>query len=651
MALLQSQVSTDLGLERRWKELYDRRFSWASQAREEFLDELESDAVERLAKHIQTTDHREAVVIGEAQSGKTTLILRMFGVAKPASRARVEAVLRGARRPGNSSTSTATIFSVSQDDRFRIQRPSDAEPIALSDKETRERLRGIRAQMESGQLTRFHSVKIELPRGAIDRPVDASSDPLDIVDLPGLNSVSAEEQRHARDLVNVHLQRAHLVLLVGKADGVAHLRAWLQEDRGLLNNEAWMYQNSRFAIALTHALSSKSIQQKILGSGGPDSLEDYVGWYRSAIEHEWRHSVGATEAKAVASLPIYPLEFAPSECTVEASKEAQIDQWTTELVADLIAKVRDSKSEVAELRFLVNSFYSAEKRVEQERQRFERQIEMLDQTLRNKRSLRRVSAMQIGELESRAEDLLKQIKDVKEEDYLGDGLAQYTEYGDDPIFWAGPPVKYLREQKRQCILHAQEAKDAITRIRQELEFQHREREDVTIVEDVREMAKREANPTINGIQKGTPLVLRGRYWKTRVRKAAKKMVAERQRLIEAAVEKEKQKATQAITSQLQEVRQQLSVLKTSRKEQSRAISDLKQKKVLMEAEYEKKDERMTRDLGRWEELKAHFQSAFDRRVREITGAADGLDRAGQVLSIAYLHQINRVYEALIHGDI
>ena len=149
-----------------WPHLYENRLQWAFDAREAFLSELGSEAIAAFANSVSRSDRREVVVLGESQVGKTTLILRMHGVRDPDSLKRIESVLRGGRGYGNSATSVATEFRVAPGNRFRIQRLSDEEPEALTDEAACKRLATLRDEVEAGQKSALHQIRIEIPRNA-----------------------------------------------------------------------------------------------------------------------------------------------------------------------------------------------------------------------------------------------------------------------------------------------------------------------------------------------------------------------------------------------------------------------------------------------------------------------------------------------------
>lgn len=418
-----------------WGRLYAKRLDWAEDVREEFIEQLESDVVRSAVMDARAADRREVVVIGKSQVGKTTLILRLYGVVDEAARNRLDRVLRGGRKQGNSATATATTFAISPDSRFRIQRPFDDRPVALSDDEALERMASVRESVEQGKLGVEDMMRVELPGDAIQEGTVQPN--LEVVDLPGLDGTDDSERQHAKALARAHIHRAHLVLLVTKAEQLAEFLSELRskDDRRSKDNRrskgfplpsSWMHWKERFSIVLTHALSPESEKQRFRDSDSrPGTQADYVQRYRDSLLRECRMSneYSDSETDAVGTLPLYPIEMGPLDWA-GAEGARQIRNWMTRQIDTLRDRIDATNSPGAQIRFLVSTFHVAEKKAELEEEAFEKRIATLKKDKEEEEHLLKATERKIRELERERERLKDEKSELPSVKELFEGLPK-----------------------------------------------------------------------------------------------------------------------------------------------------------------------------------------------------------------------------------
>ncbi|MEO0211895.1 MAG: hypothetical protein ABIN66_08620 [candidate division WOR-3 bacterium] len=185
---------------------------WALSALEKFRTELgwyEARPPDRLV----------AVLLGEAQEGKTSLAMRLLGATREEI-GELEKVLRGGRRYGESATQVATIYE------------------ATGEKMTKKCLQSIAEEIRKAWNNKPNELRLKLP---IKGDVAAV-----VVDLVGLNPRSLEEGERAIDLTRKWLYLADLLIYVCRADHISNLtphdvklseimdRFWVNKDTAII---------------------------------------------------------------------------------------------------------------------------------------------------------------------------------------------------------------------------------------------------------------------------------------------------------------------------------------------------------------------------------------------------------------------------------
>lgn len=279
-----------------WSRCHRETTAWAVRANDELLAEL-SPAV---AGSVRARRETQVALYGPTQSGKTTLVLRMLGVADDAF-GEVERVLRGGRSAGNSSTAVPMRYSRSEDDRWRV---GAVDGEALDEGEIVGRLRGWRQQVEEGTYASTNPVALFIPsRHFADHspPVRVS-----VLDLPGSHAAARKERELVRRIAERHLPSASLILLVSRADnlGVFDPKRLGQELEQLRD---WMSYPERYRLVTTHSYSSASVRERWEGG-----LLSGVEQVRTMMLDQFGRFEEVRGRTGFGSVPFYPLEHGAS---------------------------------------------------------------------------------------------------------------------------------------------------------------------------------------------------------------------------------------------------------------------------------------------------------------------------------------------------
>ena len=229
-----------------WFERYQRRYRWAVDAYERFVQDLAPELVHSLQRNERVT----IAVYGATQVGKTTLILDLLGL-NTLSTEEVGSVLRGGQPLGKSATAIPIRYGRSPDDNWYV-----AGDGPLSADLAREKLGEFRRKVESGITCDANLMDIQIPQRLFQNTGNSTAHGLNIIDIPGINSHSIAEQAYVSTLADRYVAVADLILLVGRADSLGFLN---ERDLLLPALADWAAQPTRFRIVLTYGFSPKSL--------------------------------------------------------------------------------------------------------------------------------------------------------------------------------------------------------------------------------------------------------------------------------------------------------------------------------------------------------------------------------------------------------
>jgi len=197
-------------------------------------------------------------VYGKSQVGKTTLILNMIGLKDEASKKEVDGVLRGGVSLGNSSTSTAIIYSQSETDQYGVAiKTIDGQEITpvtyCSANEMCLELQSIRSKVEKNVFHKTGILHIFIPKKYFLQSVSLNK--VSIIDLPGVESRNLHEKEHVESLMNLYIPISSGCIIVCPANVIQSL-----ETEELPKYKDWKNYTNKFFLVLTKAYSCGSIK-------------------------------------------------------------------------------------------------------------------------------------------------------------------------------------------------------------------------------------------------------------------------------------------------------------------------------------------------------------------------------------------------------
>lgn len=201
------------------------------------------------------------MIYGDTQVGKTTLILNMIGIREDCFQ-QVYDTLRAGVPKGNSSTSTAIIYSRSEKNQYGcMMRPMNSSDDMMEYFESAdlivERLQQIRGSVEKGKVNTNNILYIAIPNQYFEE--DAKNSNISIIDMPGDNSKNQEEAVHVANLLTKYIPIASTCIIACKDGEIQSL-----ETLELPNKINWRNMSHRFVLVVTRAYSDSDTKSYFL---------------------------------------------------------------------------------------------------------------------------------------------------------------------------------------------------------------------------------------------------------------------------------------------------------------------------------------------------------------------------------------------------
>lgn len=629
-----------------WQELYEQRLDWAFEAKREFREEVDSDEIRHFIDRAEEAERSVVVAAGRTHVGKTSLILRLLGVIDPESRQRVENVLRGGRKEGESATPTATILAIAPDDQFRIQLPSEANPSGLSDEAAKHKVKRIRKQVVSGEASETEAVRVELPQDTVED--DSPRLDLDFVDLPGWGSFDSDEQVHVRKLVRNYLRRAHLVLIVEEAEKIQHL----QHQTLVGANPNWMHLEERFGIVLTRSASvMKDWKDFPDPEERPESLDEYVEMYRDEIRETTRKK---RTADALSGLPLYPVEFAESWEELNKAVREHTEEWIDTRLEDLLDRVNRADAPVAALHQLVGRYQAAGKIREQVREERDEVVEDIEAEMEEHEKIIDAQKDRIEELREKKErwaELKRSLPSVDE--VIPESVGSAEEYSESGRNWykvwdsklPGKLKDHLEKVEKQIRKRKKEVVSRLQSLSRKREFD----EQLGLEEAIDKVVEEEILSIKRDLE-GRGAIIRRSKWKEEVNRRIKKAKYQERRRQNEQVSDYLDSLQRWCESREEEVWSKLNQEEEALDQRREAWRRAKEKREELEEEYEDKIDRIDQDLEKWRRLEERFQESYRRemeRVRKQIESSD--DEYHRIALMAFMGEMRRSFEALVNS--
>ncbi|MEU5197750.1 hypothetical protein [Streptomyces scabiei] len=252
--------------------------------------------------------------------GKTTLLLRLLGVADSDAAAEAAVPLRAGRGRGRSATPVPIRYQWSGDpDRWSLAHDDPGLESGarrgtewLTSRQLEERLKSFRTGVTGDRLlweTWARPLEIGLPDrfAGPDRRTD-----LRVFDLPGLHGAGAEEREAAKALLAEYAPVVDHVVFVVSADQFAEM----VRDPAITGNPfllGWGEQAHRFSLVFTRAFSGDSVRRhlhEVLGEPG------FSRWTRdgvvAAVQEHYADQLLVSELPSIVPSALFPVEIGES---------------------------------------------------------------------------------------------------------------------------------------------------------------------------------------------------------------------------------------------------------------------------------------------------------------------------------------------------
>lgn len=234
--------------------------SWEVGPINELLHNYSKSSIDTAAKRI--------VVYGPTQVGKTTVILDLIGIL-PERQRELEKILRGNAKSGNSSTSTAIIYSQWGDEHFgllagNLESISENSPQkytpqeftqAISDINKKNRSKSGSAAVANKDCTVLYYY---IPKQYFSENAPSS---LQVVDLPGFGERNQTMSHKIDDMINRLSRHVAGAIIVAKSENIVKLES---EYKPYIER----HSNQQLAIAVSFAMAtSKEVKDQLYAEG------------------------------------------------------------------------------------------------------------------------------------------------------------------------------------------------------------------------------------------------------------------------------------------------------------------------------------------------------------------------------------------------
>ncbi|MEK3885780.1 hypothetical protein [Paenibacillus sp. PL2-23] len=346
-----------------WSELSEAKLDWAYEAQRRFVASFQDERVKELYAKNRQKDIFVAV-FGPSQVGKTTLILRLIGVA-PEHMAKVNHALRGGREEGRSSTVTSMMYAASPDQHYYVKGSTGCDWMPFrNEQEVSKWLHLLRGEVEASATYSVQPVEILIPQRYFIHN-QRSDIYVRMIDLPGIYSSTPEEQDHVLRVIHHYLPQANLILLVNQAKQLASFQHF-----GIESIDEWRFVPDKFRIVLTHSVSANSIREMIQ-EVPPEAFH----------KHFYEEFGRTVERFPMNEIMVYPLEYGNSWDQMRLKRLSwfeQYDRLMEHLLDQLRNDINESANEYSQVRINYRLYRSVEEKLREKEAWFEQGRIMLD---------------------------------------------------------------------------------------------------------------------------------------------------------------------------------------------------------------------------------------------------------------------------------
>lgn len=270
----------------------------AEYAYTQFMSKLDQDIYGKY--RYQNKEYVTLSVYGPTQSGKTTLILHLIGIADECMK-QVGSVLRGGQTSGKSATARVQRYVKSDDDAWHHSGRGMRCSPPLSDDEMRAVLGKIRDDMIKGDIHSIDCIDIFIPNKYFKQTIGDTNFPdLIINDLPGIQAGNKNEQLYADKIKEEYAQSSDLVLMVCSSNDMMALLQDASDDKSIALR-GWQRNPGKYKIVITKVLSDDSTQIE-LKKNSNWKIEDFSNYILKQLQTD-------KEAERINLGIIFPVEL------------------------------------------------------------------------------------------------------------------------------------------------------------------------------------------------------------------------------------------------------------------------------------------------------------------------------------------------------
>ena len=325
-----------------WGQLFLEKEKWQRDTFNRIKNNLVCAKGNRFLRYEDSREEHLVIIYGKPQVGKTTLILSMIGI-KDEFFEEVYDTLRAGITRGNSSTSTAIIYSRSDNDMYGcVLAPLDdiqSQRVNYCNKtEMTEELAKVRQDVESNRIKTNSILFVSIPNKYFIQ--DTSKEIISIMDMPGVGSRNHKEDIHLRNLLTRYIPISSVCIIVCRANDIVSL-----ESLALPNEIDWKRLAHRFLLVITNAYSDGTTRNyfKKERQKREKGFYDYV---KGEYTNEIRNILGSGN-----NTELYPIDIGGSLmrlCTNEIRDEEdriEIVETKDRFLADLHDSIVAHKGE------------------------------------------------------------------------------------------------------------------------------------------------------------------------------------------------------------------------------------------------------------------------------------------------------------------
>ncbi len=394
-----------------WDQFFLKKDEWQRESFEMIKNDLICTKNNRFVRYENTKETHLVTIYGKSQVGKTTLILNMIGL-KPERFSEVYETLRAGVPRGNSSTSTAIIYSKSTNNQYGFALTSInsiTREIQHYDKKGMIiQLDNIRQQVENNIVSSNNILYVYIPKKYFIH--DSTTDSISIMDMPGIESRNHREDIHVQSLMTKFIPISSVCIIACRSNEIQSLETLV-----LPNHMEWKNMEHRFILVITHAYNDGTTKQYFITRTAKHT-SNFYDYVNDSYKKEIRKILGENNRTEV-----YPIDVGDSLtklCNDEIKNKndrKEIIDTKDRVLADLRKSIIGHKGEklksaLMDLKIIIKNYG------EDEIQRIDNEITDLNTKKWHKNNMINCTIRDIEKLSdeySEQEELVSEIKELE----------------------------------------------------------------------------------------------------------------------------------------------------------------------------------------------------------------------------------------------